>query len=66
MKKIILVIYLLFVSTFIFANDNFEENFNSTNTIIAKMPAGNFEGNPIYKPSENEIKKALKATGKSI
>ena len=34
--------------------------------IIAKMPAGNFEGNPIYKPSENEIKKALKATGKSI
>lgn len=67
LKKIILVIYLLLVSTFIFANNiNFEENFNSTNTVIAKMPAGNFEGNPIYKPSESEIKKALKATEKSI
>ncbi|MGI5173432.1 hypothetical protein H0R92_07490 [Treponema sp. OMZ 840] len=67
MKKIFLVVYLLLVSIFVFANNiNFEDNFNSSNTVIAKMPAGNFEGNPIYKPSENEIKKALKATGKSI
>lgn len=55
------------MSIFVFANNlKFEEKFNSSNTVIAKMPAGNFEGNPIYKPSENEIKKALKATGKSI
>jgi len=67
MKKILLVIYLSLVSTFIFANTiKFEKNFNSSNTVVAKMPAGNFEGNPIYKPSEKEINKALKATEKSI
>ena len=67
MKKVLLTSYLLLMSIFVFANNlKFEEKFNSSNTVIAKMPAGNFEGNPIYKPSENEIKKALKATGKSI
>ena len=67
MKKVLLTSYLLLMSIFVFANNlKFEEKFNSSNTVIAKMPAGNFEGNPIYKPSEKEIKKALKATGKSI
>ena len=67
MKKVLLTIYLLLMSIFVFANNlKFEEKFNSSNTVIAKMPAGNFEGNPIYKPSEKEIIKALKATGKSI
>ena len=67
MKKIILITCLLLLSSLVFAkNTEFEENFNSSNTVIAKMPAGNFEGNPVYKPSEKEIKTALKATGKSI
>lgn len=57
----------MLVNTFVFANKiNFVKKFNSSNTVIAKMPAGNFEGNPIYRPSEKEIKKALKATEKSI
>ena len=67
LKKLFLGILLLLVNTFVFANKiNFVKKFNSSNTVIAKMPAGNFEGNPIYRPSENEIKKALKATEKSI